>query len=342
MVTEAEIQARLSVDRLPEMAPYEKIVCYELVLLPVMRREGGRADQAGQSLNLGTAYLDADRYDEAVHYLNESIQGFEAEGEQEWSAKALVNLGIARRFLGEPGAALAAYQRAFEIGRRQNMPDVIEYSARNLLELLDEERFDEMPPPGYVAVEEQAYRFGLTELACDAGRLLGAALLGAGQYEAARQALDRARLLAEQLGYFAERAEILRLRRAGDYGPYRARLQIRAERYLAAGRPQLAAATFAKIISMPGCDAAVRLRIAASYLAADQWASADELFPEIAAESTGPAVADLALELGVAAAAIERRDAAQEYARTAIRLYERNEDTAGVGQARSLLRLISG
>lgn len=176
-MTSPNWQERLSPHRLNEMRPHERIVYYEFVELPILRARDFSFEEALDSVNLGMAYLDCHRIDEAIHYLAHAARTFEDSAKSEWLAKSLVDLGLALRYKNEPGEALSAYRRALELARQLPLEEVIGTSVRNLVVLLDEQYFDRVPIDLYIAMEEQADRFGMTELACAAARLQGVELL---------------------------------------------------------------------------------------------------------------------------------------------------------------------
>jgi hypothetical protein len=193
---------------------------------------------------------------------------------------------LALRYKNEPGEALSAYRRALELARQLPLEEVIGTSVRNLVVLLDEQYFDRVPIDLYIAMEEQADRFGMTELACAAARLQGVELLRHGQREAARQALARSLHLAEELGRLQARRELLELIGSSGYGAYTERLFTEARGYLAEGWPRLASAVFNKILTfpLPGQDE-LRSRIIGIYLDAGQRADAEALAAKAHPES---------------------------------------------------------
>jgi tetratricopeptide (TPR) repeat protein len=250
---------RLSLDRWREMEPHERIVYYELILLPALRGEGLDLREARESMNLGMTYFHSHRLDEALQYLTHAVRVLEEKADDEWLAMASVDLGIVRRYRDEPDKAFRAYRQGFEIARRLSLPEVIGSSVRNITVLLDEESTDTFPIQHYSEMEEQARRFALTELACATARLHGLALLQRQQHEQAKQALTRSLRLAEELGLLHVRQELLELAEAGRYTAYIERLFTEAQGYFAAGWPRLAAAVFNKILTLPG-ENQVRLR----------------------------------------------------------------------------------
>ena len=276
---------RLSPDRLKEMEPHERVVYYELILLPGLRDQGFNLEEARASVNLGMAYLESYRVDEAIHYLAGAVQILESNADHEGLAKALVDIGVAWRYKSEPGEAFSAYHRAFEMARQLALPEVIGSSVRNLTVLLDEQHLGTDHIDLCLAMEEQTNRFRMTDLACDAARLLGVELLEHHQHEAAKQALARSLRLAQDLGWLQVRRELLELAESGGYAAYSERLFAEAQGYMAAGWPRLAAAVFNKILVFPGADQeGLQRRIIRVYLAADQRAEAEALARQTSTE----------------------------------------------------------
>jgi tetratricopeptide (TPR) repeat protein len=269
---------RLSLDCWGEMESHERIVYYELILLPALRGEGLDLEEARESMNLGMTYFHSHRVDEALHYLTYAVRVLEENADDEWLAMASVDLGIVWRYRDEPDQAFRAYLRGFEIARRLSLSEVIGTSVRNLTILRDEQYTATFPIELYSEMEEQARRFALTELACAAARLHGLELLQRGQHEAAKQALTRSLRLAEELGLLHIRRELLELAESRRYTAYIERLFSEARGYFAGGWPRLAAAVFNKILTLPSEDQdRLRARILDAYRDAEQQADAEAL-----------------------------------------------------------------
>jgi len=86
-------------------------------VLARQRRQGGRQALAAALRDLGTVYLYAGRYDQAIALSEEAITLFVALGNRFGEAVARMSLGVARWYRGDPTQALAAFapcDRLFE------------------------------------------------------------------------------------------------------------------------------------------------------------------------------------------------------------------------------------
>jgi tetratricopeptide (TPR) repeat protein len=163
-------------DRIHEAEPHEQIAFYELVIV-VARTQGENELEAAFGLNLGMAYLDENRHEEALDRLSNSSMIFESLGNASRQAETLDNLGIVCSNMGDFEHAQQYYLRALETSIKLKSTELISSVSRNLTIMLarEQETARDRPAAEYIELEQRATEYGLTELASAANAILGRA-----------------------------------------------------------------------------------------------------------------------------------------------------------------------
>ncbi|MBU2664945.1 tetratricopeptide repeat protein [Actinoplanes bogorensis] len=106
------------------LGEHEEALDYCRRALALLRRIGDRFNQADTLDSVGAAYFRLGRFDESAAYYAEAISLYVEFGDRFNEGHALLNLGDAYAAAGSRAAAVAAWQRAYEVLDRLGSPDV--------------------------------------------------------------------------------------------------------------------------------------------------------------------------------------------------------------------------